>query len=96
MTNTRQSTDYVFEGKVNVLKSTNKNMFRVYFSGLPVAAQMTKGPGVFRLSYTHSLKLVRLRSTKTDRPTDRLTGRRVAVGHYSRPPAVLDIHSSHW
>ena len=30
MTNIRQSTDYVFEGKVNVLKSTNKNMFRVY------------------------------------------------------------------
>ena len=70
MTKTRRSTEYVFEVKVNVLKSTNKNMFRVYFSGLPVAAQMTKGPGVFRLSYNHSLKLVRLRSTKTDRPTD--------------------------
>jgi hypothetical protein len=70
VTNTRQSTDYVFEGKVNVLKSTNKEHFSCLLSKLPVAAQMTKGPGVFRLSYIHSLKLVRLRSTKTDRPTD--------------------------
>lgn len=56
-------------------------------SKLSVAAQMTKRSG--RL-YIPS-KLVRLRSTKTDRPT----GSRVAVKHYSRPPAA-DIHSSHW
>ena len=55
----------------------NKNTYvSCLFSKLSVAAQMTKGPGVFT-----SLKLVRLRSTKTDRPT----GRRVALGHSCSP-----------
>lgn len=46
-------------------------------SKLSVAAQMTKGPGVFNIPS----RLVRLRSTKTDRPT----GRRVALGHSCSP-----------
>jgi hypothetical protein len=69
---------------LHVVKSKNKSL--CLLSKVSVAVQMTKGPGFF----TFPPALVRLRSTKTDRPT----GRRVAVGHYSRPPA-LAIHSSH-